>query len=141
MRYALLLLRKSSSVPPTTVKAGIKWGRTIKERIINMEQIKVLSSWLQVLGLPTIFALSCWCAKKCVQFSKNLNILQSAQKAQMRSQLLNQYYHIKERTFVYADELDDWMNQYQAYHELVGVNGVLDSRKDELTHMPSEVRD
>lgn len=105
-----------------------------------MEEIKVLSSWLQILGLPTIFALSCWCAKKCVQFSKNLNILQSAQKAQMRSQLLNQYYHIKERTFVYADELDDWMNQYKAYHELVGDNGVLDSRKDELTHMPSEVR-
>lgn len=106
-----------------------------------MEGIRELSSVLQVLGLPTIFALSCWCAKKCVQFSKNLNILQSAQKAQMRSQLLNQYYHIKERTFVYADELDDWMNQYQAYHELVGVNGVLDGRKDELMHMPSEVRD
>ena len=105
-----------------------------------MEGIKVFSSWLQVLGLPTIFALSCWCAKKCVQLSKNLNILHSAQKAQMRSQLLDQYYHIKERTFVYADELDDWMNQYQAYHELVGVNGVLDRRKDELTHMPSEVR-
>ena len=105
-----------------------------------MEEIKVLSSWLQVLGLPTIFALSCWCAKKCVQLSKNLNILHSAQKAQMRSQLLDQYYHIKERTFVYADELDDWMNQYQAYHELVGVNGVLDRRKDELTHMPSEAR-
>ena len=96
---------------------------------------------LQVLGLPTIFALSCWFAKKCAQFSRNLNILQSAQKAQMRSQLLNQYYHIKERTFVYADELDDWMNQYKAYHELVGDNGVLDNRKDELTHMPSKVRD
>lgn len=105
-----------------------------------MEGIREFSSALQVLGLPTIFALSCWCAKKCVQFSKNLNILQSAQKAQMRSQLLNQYYHIKERKFVYADELDDWMNQYKAYHELVGENGVLDRRKDELTHMPSEVR-
>ena len=54
-----------------------------------MEGIREFSSVLQVLGLPTIFALSCWCAKKCVQFSKNLNILQSAQKAQMRSQLLN----------------------------------------------------
>ena len=105
-----------------------------------MEGIREFSSVLQVLGLPPIFALSCWCVKKCVQFSRSLNILQSAQKAQMRSQLLNQYYHIKERKFVYADELDDWMNQYKAYHELVGDNGVLDSRKDELTHMPSEVR-
>ena len=58
----------------------------------------------------------------------------------MRSQLLEQYYLIKERGFVWSDELDDWMNQYTAYHALVGENGVLDARKDELKHFPSKVR-
>lgn len=71
---------------------------------------------------------------------KDLEILHAAQKAQMRSQLLSQYYEIKNRGFVWADELDDWTNQYIAYHELVGENGVLDARKSELMQMPSKVR-
>lgn len=105
-----------------------------------MDTIKTISTWFQILGTPTIFALSAWCVKKCIGFSKSLKILHSAQKAQMRSQLLDQYYKIKERGFVWSDELDDWINQYKAYHELVGENGVLDNRKDELTKFPSQVR-
>lgn len=105
-----------------------------------MDTIKTISTWFQILGTPTIFALSVWCAKKCIGFGKSLKILHSAQKAQMRSQLLDQYYKIKERGFVWSDELDDWINQYKAYHELVGENGVLDNRKDELTKFPSQVR-
>lgn len=58
----------------------------------------------------------------------------------MRSQLLEQYYLIKNRGWVWSDELDDWVNQYRAYHELVGENGVLDARKIELEHYPSKVR-
>ncbi len=95
---------------------------------------------MQLLGIPTIFGLTSWCVKKCMTFTKDLQILHAAQKAQMRSQLLDQYYKIKDRGFVWSDELDDWMNQYNAYHELVGENGVLDSRKDELTKYPSKVR-
>lgn len=105
-----------------------------------MENIKEISLWLQVLGMPTIFALSAWCVTKCRGFTKSLKILHSAQKAQMRSQLLDQYYKIKDRGFVWSDELDDWMNQYAAYHELVGENGVLDARKRELENFPSQVR-
>lgn len=105
-----------------------------------MDTIKDISLWFQILGTPTIFALTAWCVKRCIGFGKSLAILHSAQKAQMRSQLLDKYYVIKERGFVWADELDEWINQYNAYHELVGVNGVLDSRKDELTKYPSRVR-
>ena len=105
-----------------------------------MDELRIAASWLQILGMPTIFALSCWCVKKCIALTKSIKILHTAQKAQMRSQLLEQYYEIRERAFVYPDELDDWMNQYTAYHNLVGENGVLDSRKNELTTMRSEVR-
>lgn len=104
------------------------------------EGVRELSSWLAIIGIPTIFSLSAWCVRACVNFAKKLEILHSAQKAQMRSQLLEQYYEIKARGFVWSDELDDWMNQYKAYHELVGDNGVLDARKTELEHFPSKVR-
>lgn len=105
-----------------------------------MNELKEISTWLSVLGIPTIFTLTSWCVRSCIKFTHKLEILHTAQKAQMRSQLLEQYYLIKERGFVWSDELDDWMNQYKAYHELVGENGVLDSRKDELTKYPSRVR-
>ena len=105
-----------------------------------MTELRELVSILGVFGIPSIFAMTMYCIRECRSFAKQLKILHSAQKAQMRSQLLTQYYLIKNRGFVYADELDDWMNQYKAYHELVGDNGVLDSRKDELVKFPSQVR-
>lgn len=60
-----------------------------------------------------------------------------AQKAQMRSQLLKDYYFYKERGYILPIELDDWENQYQAYHELVGPNGVLDDRRLVLMKLPN----
>lgn len=105
-----------------------------------MENIRSFMYWVGVIGIPPIFTVTVWCAKECIKFTKKLEILHKAQKAQMRSQLLTQYYLIKQRGFVWSDELDDWINQYNAYHELVGENGVLDVRKDELTKFPSQVR-
>lgn len=60
-----------------------------------MNEIKTLSTWLSILGIPTIFALTSWCVRTCLKFMKDLEILHAAQKAQMRSQLLAQYYEIK----------------------------------------------
>lgn len=105
-----------------------------------METLKEISLWLSILGTPTICAMVVWCIKECRSFTKQHRILQSAQKAQMRSQLLSQYYIYKDQGFVFADQLDDWMNQYKAYHFLVGDNGVLDARKSELEHMESRLR-
>lgn len=104
------------------------------------DNIRVLVAWLGCLGIPPIFTITVWCARECRKFTKKLEILHAAQKAQMRSQLLTQYYEIKNRGYVFVDELDDWINQYMAYHELVGENGVLDARKAELIAMPSKVR-
>ena len=58
----------------------------------------------------------------------------NAQQAQMRSQLLKDYYKYKERGFVYEAELQDWLNQYEAYHSL-GANGIMDKRKETLLNM------
>jgi len=105
-----------------------------------MNNFREIMSLLKDLGLPTIFAISTWCAYKCRVFTKSLKILHAAQKAQMRSQMLEQYYVIKERGWVWDTELTEWCNQYKAYHELVGENAILDSRKEELVHFPSKVR-
>lgn len=105
-----------------------------------MNNLREISTWLSVLGIPTIFGLTSWCVKSCIKFTRKLDILHTAQKAQMRSELKEQYYIIKERGFVWSDELDDWIIKYNAYHELVGENGVLDARKKELECYPSSVR-
>lgn len=104
------------------------------------DQVRNVVSWLGVLGIPSIFAMMVYCLRLCTKYATQIKILHAAQKAQMRSQLLAQYYTIKERGWVWADELDDWMNQYKAYHDLVGENGVLDARSIELTTFTSKVR-
>lgn len=105
-----------------------------------MNEVREVSTWLSIIGIPTIFSLTAWCVRACIKFTKKLNILHNATKAQMRSQLLEKYYIIKERGYVWSDELDNWITEYNAYHELVGVNGIADARKEELEHMESRVR-
>lgn len=102
--------------------------------------MKEIAAWLGMLGVPTIFALTSWCVRACIKFYRKLDILQEAQKAQMRAQLIEKYYEIKERGFVWSDEADEFANQYNAYHQLKGPNEVLDARKDEVMAMPSKVR-
>lgn len=104
---------------------------------MTLEKILEISKWLDIIGIPTVFGLTSWCVIACIKFFKKLDILSKAQKAQMRSQLLNQYYMYKAIGSIAQEDLDDWINQYDAYHELVGPNGVLDKRKEELISMPS----
>lgn len=105
-----------------------------------IEEVRIAVAWLGCLGIPSIFAMTMYCIKACRKFTHQLEILHSAQKAQMRSQLLEQYYVIIDRGWVWDTELTEWINQYTAYHELVGNNEILDARKDELKHFPSKVR-
>ena len=102
--------------------------------------IKEFAAWLGIIGVPTIGTLTVWCIKACLSFFKQLKILQEAQKAQMRGQLMDRYYIIKERGYIWSDEVDEWVNQYNAYHVLKGANAVLDTRKDELLSMQVKVR-
>ena len=68
--------------------------------------------------------------------SKQLHILAKAQQAQMRNQLLEQFHFYVDSGWISEEHMEDWENQYQAYHQL-GENGVLDSRRDILMRLPN----
>ena len=93
-------------------------------------------TWMGMLGIPSIFAMTAWCIKRCVQYTKQLKVLAKAQQAQMRSQLLQQYHLYMDAGWISEEHMEDWENQYQAYHSL-GENGVLDSRRSELLKLES----
>lgn len=95
-----------------------------------METLKNILTWTSALGLPTIVAILVWCIKQ----GQKVAILMSAQQAQMRTKLLELYHKYEKRGYITEEELEDWENQYQAYHSL-GKNGVLDSRRDRLLKM------
>lgn len=59
-----------------------------------------------------------------------------AQQADMRTKLLADYNRFKKQGYVEQEDLDEWENRYQAYHEL-GQNGVLDSRRADLMTLPT----
>lgn len=98
--------------------------------------VKEFLSWLGILGIPSIFTMILWCIKCCLQYTKQLKILAKAQQAQMRSQLLQQYHLYMDNGWISEEHMEDWENQYQAYHSL-GENGILDSRREDLLELPS----
>lgn len=99
-----------------------------------MEKLQLVISLLGLLGFPTIFAMVLWLVNKIKKDANQIKILMAAQQAQMRSQLLKDYYTYTNRGYVYESELEDWMSQYNAYHSL-GANGILDNRKDRLLQL------
>lgn len=102
-----------------------------------METLRMVASWLAVLGVPSIFTMIAGMIVAIRKLVRHIDILQKAQKAQMRSQMLNQYESYITDGYIENIYLDDWMNQYKAYHELMGDNDVLDARKDELIRLPN----
>lgn len=102
-----------------------------------MNNLLSIIAILGSLGFPTIIACTAWCIRACKKFFKQLEILQAAQKAQMRSQLLDQFHKYERQGWVSEDDLADWINQHKAYHCLAGDNGVLEARKETLIKMPS----
>jgi hypothetical protein len=101
-----------------------------------MDKILLVLNFLAVLGVPTIFAVVVALTKKVGKYSSQIKVLMNAQQAQMRSQLLKDYYTYTKRGYVLESELEDWESQYQAYHSL-GANGILDSRRDALMKLES----
>ena len=93
-------------------------------------------SWLGILGIPSIFTMTVWCIKSCIRYTRQLKVLAKAQQAQMRSQLLEQYHSYIKDGYISEEHMEDWENQYQAYHSL-GENGILDSRRETLVKLPS----
>lgn len=106
--------------------------------------LKTFAVILGIIGVPSVWSICVVLGKAIKKISKDVAILQSAQKAQMRSQLLHQYYFyeniVANGEKIASDDIDDWINQYEAYHELVGKNGVLDTRKEALLKFPTYQR-
>lgn len=105
-----------------------------------MNNFTTFVTFLGIIGIPSIFTMTMWCIKKCKQFTQQLVVLAEAQQAQMRNQLISQYkfymaqYH--EQGWVDIEDIDDWENQYQKYH-LLGANGVLDKKREQLLSLPN----
>lgn len=98
--------------------------------------LRELIAWCGILGIPSIFAMTVWCIRSCMHYTKQLKVLAKAQQALMRSQLLEQYHHYMDGGWISEEHMEDWENQYQAYHSL-GENGVLDSRREALLELPN----
>ncbi|KSV60401.1 hypothetical protein [Acetivibrio ethanolgignens] len=103
-------------------------------------EVKEIIAWLGALGIPSIFAMTVWCIKCCLQYTRQLKVLAKAQQAQMRSQLLEQYHFYMDDGWISEEHMEDWENQYQAYHSL-GENGILDSRRDQLLLLPNKKKE
>ena len=99
--------------------------------------VREIVAWLGALGIPSIFAMTSWCIKSCLLYTKQLKVLAKAQQAQMRSQLLELYHFYMGKGWISEEHMEDWENQYQAYHSL-GENGILDSRREELLKLPDK---
>ena len=102
-----------------------------------MEKTLLILNFLAILGVPTVFAIVVAILQKMGKFETKIKILMNSQQAQMRSQLLKDYYTYKRRGFIYEAELSDWMSQYDAYHSL-GANGIMDRRKDALLDLETK---
>ena len=98
--------------------------------------VKEFVSWLGILGIPSIFTMILCCIRYCKKYMKQMKVLAKAQQAQMRSQLLEQYHSYIKDGYISEEHMEDWENQYQAYHSL-GENGILDSRREALMKLPS----
>ena len=102
-----------------------------------MERTMIILNFIAVLGFPTVFAMIVTISKRINKYSKQIKILMLAQQAQMRSQLLKDFYTYKNREFIYESELEDWENLYQNYHSL-GANGIMDKRRETLMNLPTK---
>lgn len=98
--------------------------------------IKQIVDVMALIGIPSIFTLSITCIRLCLKYANQINILMKSQQAQMRTKLLELYNKYIEQGWISDEDLQDWENQYQAYHSL-GKNGILDARRQQLLSLPN----
>ena len=100
-----------------------------------MEQPLKIIEAMSLFGIPTLFGIVCWISRMIWTQGKRINILMKAQQAQMRRDLMEDYYTHMANGYVTDRDLATWIAQYDAYHSL-GLNGILDKRKDEMMSLP-----
>lgn len=101
-----------------------------------MENLRNIVNILALIGVPSLCACATFFVKACIKFSRKIDILMNAQQKQMRRELTQDYHMYMAQGYIDDDDLDMWEASYQAYHSL-GVNGIMDSRREELIHLAS----
>ncbi len=102
-----------------------------------MEKIKPILDFFKLIGMPTLFACVIYFFRICCRFGKRIDILMNAQQKQMRRDLTQDYHRYMAAGHIDDDDLDMWEAAYQAYHAL-GVNGIMDNRREDLIKLNSE---
>lgn len=101
-----------------------------------MEEIRNIVNLLALFGVPSLCACAGYFAKACIKFNKKQDILMNALQKMMRRDLTQDYHKYMAQGFIEDDDLDMWEASYQAYHAL-GINGVMDSRREDLIKLNS----
>lgn len=102
-----------------------------------MNEIKEIVNIMALIGVPSLFACSLYFIRACMKFSQKMDILMNAVQKQMRRDLTNDYHKYMAEGKIDDDDLDAWIEGYDAYHAL-GQNGVMDSRRDDLIRLNSK---
>lgn len=103
-----------------------------------MESLRNIVNILALIGVPSLCTCALFFVKACIKFSNKIDVLMNAQQKQMRRDLTQDYHKYMAQGFIDDDDLDMWEAQYQAYHSL-GINGVMDSRREDLIHLNSNL--
>ena len=103
-----------------------------------------MTQWLAKYWLETLFGLIVtglgvavkWLHKKSKTEAQRQGAIEKGLQALLRSQMINDYNHYKEKGFapIYAKE--NFENVWKQYHNL-GVNGVMDSIHEEFMTLPT----
>lgn len=92
---------------------------------------------IALIGVPSLFTVCVYFIRVSHQTMKRLSILMQAQQKQMRRDLMCDYHKFMADGFISDEDMDTWESSYQAYHSL-GVNGIMDTRRDDLLRLPNE---
>ena len=104
-----------------------------------MSYLREIIDLLYLIGIPSLFGCAVFFVKACIKFSKKIDILMNAQQKQMRGDLTHDYHQYMSEGKIDDDDLDTWEASYQAYHSL-GVNGIMDSRREDLIKLNSQMK-
>ena len=101
-----------------------------------MEELRNIVNILALIGVPSLCTCTAFFVRACVKFSHKIDVLMNAQQKQMRRDLTQDYHAYMSKGSIDDDDLDMWEASYQAYHSL-GMNGIMDSRRDDLIRLNS----
>ena len=103
-----------------------------------------MTQWLAKYWLETLFGLIVtglgvavkWLHKKSKTEAQRQGAIEKGLQALLRSQMINDYNHYKDKGFAPIYAKDNFENVWKQYHNL-GVNGVMDSIHEEFMSLPT----